>query len=77
MADFSDRYGIVYQNLIDAGCNGVFAEKYARLILDGKTQSVLNTLGNYRKKLLDEIHTNKRRIDCLDYLIYKIEKSEL
>ena len=77
MADFSDRYGIVFQNLIDAGCDGTFAEENARLILDGKTQSVLNILGNHRKKLLDEIHVNHKRIDCLDYLIHKLEKSEL
>ena len=77
MADFSDRYGIVFQNLIDAGCDNSFAEKYTRLILDGKTQSVLNILSNHRKKLLDQVHTNQKRIDCLDHLIYKIEKSEL
>ncbi|MDE7194782.1 MAG: hypothetical protein K2O14_12555 [Oscillospiraceae bacterium] len=77
MADFSDRYGIVFQNLIDAGFDSAFAEEYARLILNGKTRSVLKDLGDHRKKLLDEVHINQKRIDCLDYLIYKIEKSEL
>lgn len=77
MADFSDKYGIVFQNLVDAGCDSAFAEEYARLILDGKEQSVLKDFGEHRKKLLDEIHINQKRIDCLDYLIYKIEKSEL
>lgn len=77
MADFSDRYGIVFQDLIDAGCDNSFAEEYAQLILSGKTQFVLNILSNHRKKLLDEVHINQKRIDCLDYLIYKIEKSDL
>lgn len=77
MAVFSDRYGIVFQNLIDAGCDGAFAEEYTRLILDGKTQSVLNILGDHRKKMLDAVHTNQKRIDCLDHLIFKIEKSQL
>lgn len=77
MADFSDRYGIIFQNLIDAGCDDSFAEEYTRLILDGKMQSVLNTLGKHRKHLLDDVHTNQKRIDCLDHLIYKIEKSKL
>ena len=77
MADFSDRYGIIFQNLIDAGCDNSFAEEYTRLIIGGKTRSVLNILGNHRKKLLDEVHTNQKRIDCLDHLIYKIEKSEI
>lgn len=77
MADFSDRYGIIFQNLIDAGCDDSFAEEYTRLILGGKTQSALNTLGEHRKHLLDEVHANQKRIDCLDHLIYKIEKSEI
>lgn len=77
MAKFSDIRGIVMQNLIDAGCGDSFAEECAQLILDGKNQSALNILGKHRKHLLDEIHTNQKRIDCLDYLIYKIEKSEL
>ena len=77
MADFSDIYGIVFQNLKDAGCDDSFAEEYTRLILGGKTQSVLNILGEHRKHLLDEVHTNQKRIDCLDHLIYKIEKSEI
>ncbi len=77
MAEFSDTRGIVTQNLIDAGCNGAFAEECTELILGGKTNSALIALGEYRKKLLDEIHTNRKRIDCLDHLIYMLERSEL
>ncbi len=77
MARFSDTRGIVTQNLIDAGCGEAFAEECTELILDEKTNSALNALGEYRKKLLDEIHVNQKRIDCLDHLIYMLGKSEL
>lgn len=77
MAEFSDIRGIVIQNMIDAGCGGSFTEECAQLILDGKTQSALNVLGKHRKHLLEEVHTNQKRIDCLDHLIYRIEKSQL
>ncbi len=76
MAEFSDTRGIVTQNLIDAGCGGAFAEECAELILGGKTSSALNALSKHRRKLLDEIHTNQKRIDCLDHLIYMLGKSE-
>ena len=76
MAEFSDIRGIVIQNLIDAG-GGCFTEECAQLILDGKMQSALNILAKHRKQLLDEVHANQKRIDCLDHLIYKIEKSQL
>lgn len=77
MADFSDKYGIVFQNLIDAGCDKPAAEQCAQMILNGKSEQALRILGTHRKQLLDEVHTNKKRIDCLDFLIYKIGKSEI
>lgn len=77
MADYSDKYGIVFQNLIDAGCDEEAAKQYAQMILDGHTDQALRMLGTYRKQLLDEVHTNKKRIDYLDFLIYKVGKSEI
>lgn len=77
MAEFSDTRGMVLQNLLDAGCGGDLAEECVRRILNGNASSALSTLRKHRKVLLDEIHANQKRIDCLDFLIYKIEKSEL
>ena len=34
----------------------------------------MQILSQHRRALLDVIHENERRIDCLDYLIYQIEK---
>ena len=28
----------------------------------------------HRQGLLDEVHTGEKRIDCLDYLVYQMEK---
>lgn len=77
MADFSDRYGIVFQNLIDAGCDKAAAEKCTQIILGGGIDQAVRILEKHRSCLPDEVHTNKKRIDCLDFLIYKIEKSEI
>ena len=30
-------------------------------------------LSEYRKQLLDNVHREEKRIDCLDYLVYQIE----
>ena len=30
----------------------------------------------HRRTLLDAVHENERRIDCLDYLIYQLEKQD-
>lgn len=77
MADFSDRYGIVFQNLIDAGCNKAAAEQCTQMILGSGIEQAVRILKKHRSHLLDEVHANQKRIDCLDFLIYKIGKSEI
>ena len=34
----------------------------------------MRVLSRYRKSLLDAVHQNEKRIDCLDYLLYSLEK---
>ena len=74
MAEASDRYGIIFQNLSDAGCEKETAEKCTELILSGKNQQALALIKPQKKRLLEEIHINQKRIDSLDFLVYKIEK---
>ena len=31
-------------------------------------------LAGHRKKLLDHCHAAEKKIDCLDYLVYQMEK---
>lgn len=33
-------------------------------------------LARHRRTLLDTIHADQKKIDCLDYLVYQMEKSE-
>lgn len=74
MAQANDKYGIIFQNLTDAGCDKKTAGKYTDMILNDKSEQVLYFLEKYRLDLLDELHKNQKRIDCLDFLVYKIGK---
>ena len=74
MAEASDRYGIIFQNLSDAGCDVETAERCARLILSEKYGQALAFIKPMRKRLLEEIRADRKKIDSLDFLIYKIEK---
>lgn len=74
MAEASDVYGILYQNLVDAGCseNGItVCMDYAR---KGEWKKLLPVLAQHKKTLLDQIHSGEKKIDCLDYLIYQLNK---
>ncbi len=74
MAEARDKYGIIFRNLTDAGCDKKTAEIYTDMILNGKSEQVLHFLEKYRLDLLDKLHINQKRIDCLDFLVYRIRK---
>ena len=65
MAEANDKYGIIYQNLVDAGCN----QKTIQCCMK------LAQLCMYRKHLMEQTHIYQDNIDCLDYLIYSLKKS--
>ena len=60
-------------NLEDAGCNPEFAERFLALEQSGQYREQLRLLSDHRRQLLDRLHREERRIDCLDYLVYQIE----
>jgi len=67
----------ILQNLKDAGCDksviesSNFEDKQSCLSKKQKTMLI-----KHRKNLLDELHSVQKKIDCLDYLLYKFEKRE-
>ena len=65
MAERLDPWGGFYQNLIDAGCSQAAAQQCVALA---------RLLSHHRAALLDAVHANQKRIDCLDYLLYQIGK---
>lgn len=74
MAEASDTWGLLYQNLIDAGCDQKTAIQCMSLMEGGKKCDLLRLLSLHRDSLLDALHENQKRIDCLDFLIYKLDK---
>lgn len=75
MAEASDRYGVIFQNLVDSGCDTETAKRCTELILAGKCEQALALIKPMKKRLLEEIHANQKRVDSLDFLVYKIGKN--
>ena len=65
----------VIQNLKDAGCEKQCVEEFLALEQEGKRWEQLKLLELHRQKLLDRVHEEERQIDCLDYLVYQMQKS--
>lgn len=74
MPHISDAQGILRENLLDAGCGPELMERFMALIGQGKEQEALALLTGHRKHLLDYCHAEQKKIDCLDYLVYRIKK---
>ena len=74
MAEASDTQGILRQNLLDAGCGSDTVQQCMDLVKKRECAKLLRLLSRHRRELLDMVHQNEKRIDCLDYLIYQLEK---
>lgn len=62
------------QNLKDAGCDDELIAQFSDLNTQSKTHEQLRVLAGYRQRLVEQLHQNQKRVDCLDYLIYSLRK---
>lgn len=74
MPHIADPQGILHQNLLDAGCGEELTERLEGLLYQGEEKAVLDILAKHRKRLLDCCHAEQKKLDCLDYLVYRMEK---
>lgn len=63
------------QNMKDAGCSEDTINRFLRCYEADDVKGGLRILSGHRRDLLDQIHNGQKKIDCLDYLVYQIEKS--
>lgn len=61
-------------NMKDAGCSADTIHRFLFYYQAGDIKGELRVLSNHRQALLDEVHKGQKEIDCLDYLVYQIEK---
>ena len=74
MAEGSDTKGILRQNLLDAGCRSDMVQMCMTLAPKKNMTELRHSLAQHRQTRLDTVHQNEKRIDCLDYLVYRLEK---
>ena len=64
----------VMRNLHDAGCDVRTREKFLELYSGGKIEEGVRLLRQHKKALLDDLHASQKKIDCLDFLIFKLQR---
>ena len=76
MTEAWDILGILRQNLIDAGCGQETVAKGLACAKSGSWPQLAALLGEQKRFLLAQLHTRQKQIDCLDYLVYQINKNQ-
>lgn len=77
MALATDAESILRQNLLDAGCDQETLQHCMSLARAGELAKAKPVLARHRQALLDAVHQNEKRIDCLDYLLYQLKKQSI
>ena len=72
----NERLEDLTEALSDAGCGPDAIEKAKRLWATGRTEDLIRHLRMLRCELMDDLHECQKRVDCLDYLMFQIEKQE-
>lgn len=77
MREFSEeRIFKIRRNLSDAGCDAVLIEKFLELDKTKKRKEQYLLLSRYKATLLENLHNDQYKIDCLDHMVYMMEKED-
>lgn len=63
----------ILQNLKDAGCDSIITDRIIVLLKSDEKNAALNLLAKHRTELLNLLHENQKKIDCLDFLVFNLK----
>lgn len=65
-------------NLRDAGCDDGMIERYLEIATDDSqcALKLIRLLTPHRKALLDALHADQAKLDCLDYLLFQLRNAQ-
>lgn len=70
-----DTEDMIIQNLKDAGCDMEMIQEFTTKLRNGSKAEGIRLLELHRRFLLDSLHTEQKKIDCLDYLVFQLKKN--
>lgn len=65
----------VIRNLKDAGCDQKRIDCFMECMAQDDFNGQLRLMKEQRRDLLDRVHEEEKQINCLDYLVYQIDRS--
>ena len=77
MPNAADTRAVIEENLKDAGFDADNIHRCMDMLSHGSYDELYKFLASHRKDLLDSVHESTKQLDCLDYLVYKLRKTEV
>lgn len=77
MPDALNKCEVFLENLKDAGCDERLMESCMELMKNEKMIEIKKMLSNYKDEMMKDIRIRQKEVDCLDYLIYSLEKNQI
>lgn len=71
-----DRIFKIRRNLSDAGCSASQVDQFLELEAQRKRREQYQMLSRQRALLLKELHQDQYKIDCLDYMVFAMQKED-
>lgn len=71
-----DELSGLLRNLEDAGCDEMLIQEFMRCREEENSYRQVRLLKTHRRNLLSSLHVCQSQIDCLDYLLYQIQKEK-
>jgi len=66
----------VAQNLRDAGCPEEFIKNFILALSHATPAEQAQMLERQRRCILEKVHDEQKKLDCLDYLRYTLKKEQ-
>lgn len=71
-----DRIFKIRRNLSDAGCDAACIAHFLQLERAQKRKEQYLLLYRHKASLLEELHQAQYKIDCLDHMVYTMQKED-
>ncbi len=66
----------IKRNLSDAGCTAQTIERFLELEQSGLRKEQYRMLVRHKLALLEKLHKEQYKIDCLDHMVYSMKKED-
>lgn len=76
MSSKAETQDSIGQNLRDAGCSEAFICQFLCALEEKTPAERQKLLSLQRGQLLEQMHECQRKLDCLDYLRYSLQKQD-